>query len=131
MINNNLRNESFYTQNENYYNGYESLYNLSIAAERRLEIEYINNFNISYRNIAYNNGYWLQIYNNKIFENPYYSDYPIIITDIQHCINIFKKNEGIKIKNENNVIEIVEWKNNQIYNLVYYKFIYINREHLN
>ena len=109
-----------------------SLYNLSIAAEIRLNKEYLEAANISLSNIYRFNGYWLQIYNQKVFLDPYYSEYPIVITDIGESINLIKTTKKVTIFfNNKEIIEIIEWKNNKIHNVIHYKFIYVKNDNYN
>ena len=109
-----------------------SLYNLSIAAENRLNQEYIQAVNKSLRNICRFSGYWLQIYNQKVFLDPYYSEYPIVSTDIGESINFIRDTKNVSIFfNNKEIIEIIEWRNNKIYNIIHYKFIYIKNDNFN
>ena len=80
-----------------------------------------------------NNGFWINIFN---FVAPLCKEnenkYPLIIYNNYETLPEFN-NTSIELK-INNIIEIIEWKNNKFYNIIHYRFVplkYFNESQYN
>lgn len=94
---------------------YASLNNLSIVARYRYNSEIRNSIN----------GYWLNIFDfqKSIKNNTNYNNYPEIINEVYDRFPIFY-NCTIEYK-FNNIVEILEWNNGRIINIIHYKYTII------
>lgn len=103
----------------NVYNGksndeiYQPLENLALVAEDRYQYE---------KSKDYNDGYWVNIFNFlRSFKKHEENKYPLIIhKDYDDFPSFYNSTTEYKY---NDTIEIVEWRNREVYNIVHYKFI--------
>lgn len=92
---------------------YEPLENLALAAEDRYQYE---------KSKDNNDGYWVNIFNFlRSFKKYEENKYPLIIHKDYNGFPSFY-NSTIEYK-YNDTVEIIEWKNREVYNIIHYKFI--------
>jgi len=95
-------------------NNYTSLNNLAFAATNKFYLELLNEKN--------QDGYWLNIFNFcECIKNEKDYKYPLIINKKYNEFPIFE-NCSFQYK-FNNTIEIVEWDNIKIKNIIHYKYV--------
>jgi len=92
---------------------YEPLENLALVAEDRYQYEKLKD---------YNDGYWVNIFNFlRSFKKHEENKYPLIINkDYDDFPSFYNSTTEYKY---NDTIEIVEWRDREVYNIVHYKFI--------
>ena len=92
---------------------YKPLENLALVAENRYQYE---------KSKDYNDGYWVNIFNFlRSFKKHEENKYPLIIhKDYDDFPSFYNSTTEYKY---NDTIEIVEWRNREVYNIVHYKFI--------
>ena len=92
---------------------YEPLENLALVAEDRYQYE---------KSKDNNDGYWVNIFNFlRSFKKHEENKYPLIIhKDYDDFPSFYNSTTEYKY---NDTIEIVEWRNREVYNIVHYKFI--------
>ena len=80
-----------------------------------------------------NNGIWINIFNffTPLFKNNNIKNSLIIYNNYETLPEFNNTSIELKI---NNIIEIIEWKNNKFYNIIYYRFVplkYFNKSQYN